>query len=147
MENKRHDGLDRRRRRFWRLHDLSEGRGLELGPLHRPIATRDQTDVRYLDVQDQAGIQAHYAGDPGVDTAQIPPIDYFLQQPDGRILSLREAAGPGAPYDWVVASHVIEHIPDVIAWLQDLGEARTRRGAAAAGRPGQALLVRPLPPA
>ena len=59
----------------------------------------------------------------------IPAIDYVLIQPDGRTLSIAEAAKPGAPYDWIVASHVIEHVPDVIGWLSDLAEIAVDDGA------------------
>src|SRR6185436_9508930 len=88
----------------------------------------DEADVRYVDVLDRDGLVAHYADD-GVDTDRIPEIDFPLIQPDGRTLGLAEAAAPGAPYDWVVASHVVEHVPDLIGWLADLAEL-TADGAA-----------------
>ena len=69
------------------------------------------------------GLVAHYADEGhGVDVTLIPEIDYFLIQPDGQTLSLAEAAKAGAPFDWVMASHVIEHVPDVIGWLADVAE-------------------------
>jgi hypothetical protein len=114
-----------RRRSIWELHDFGTGRGLEIGPLHRTIVRRDQADVRYVDVLDREGLVAHYADDAGVDTDRIPEIDFPLIQPDGRALGLAEAAAPGAPYDWVMASHVVEHVPDLIGWLADLAELTT----------------------
>ena len=44
---------------------------------------------------------------------------------------------PGAPYDWIVASHVIEHVPDVIGWLTDLAEIAVDDGALALIVPDQ----------
>ncbi|HEX5089871.1 MAG TPA: methyltransferase domain-containing protein [Nocardioides sp.] len=120
---------DPRRNRLWALQDFSHGRGLEVGPLHQAIVGRDEADVRYVDVHDQAGLRAHYAGDPEVPPEAIPEIDYTLVQPDGRTVSLAEACREGAPFDWVVASHVIEHVPDVIGWLDNLAEIVADDGA------------------
>ena len=105
---------DPRRSRLWALQDFSQGRGLEVGPLHQAIVGRDEADVRYVDVHDQAGLRAHYAGDPEVPPDDIPEIDYTLVKPDGTTVSLADACRAGAPFAWVVASHVIEHVPDVI---------------------------------
>ena len=111
---------DERRESFWRWYDFSQGHGLEIGPLHRTLVPRDSADVRYVDVQDRDTLLAHYADDPAVDPDLVPEIDYHLIQDDGRTLSLAEATAPGAPYSWVVASHVIEHVPDLIGWLDEL---------------------------
>lgn len=114
--------LDRRQHLYWQLHDFGVGRGLEIGPLHRTIVRRDAADVRYVDVQDQAGLRAHYHGDAAVDPALIPEIDYVLLSEDGTARTLTEAAADGAPFAWVMASHVIEHVPDLIGWLGELAE-------------------------
>jgi len=120
---------DPRRSRLWALQDFSQGRGLEVGPLHEAIVGRDEADVRYVDVHDQAGLRAYYADDPLVPTEAIPEIDYTLLKADGRGVSLAEACREGAPFDWVVASHVVEHVPDVVGWLEDLAELVTDDGA------------------
>jgi hypothetical protein len=106
---------------MWRMHDFSQGRGLEIGPLHNATVPRDMGDVRYVDVLSREGLVKHYADDDRVQTERIPEIDFVLSTDDG-FLSLKEAAAPGAPYDWVTASHVIEHTPDVIGWLAEIGE-------------------------
>ena len=120
---------DPRRSRLWALQDFSQGRGLEVGPLHEAIVGRDEADVRYVDVHDQDGLRAHYRDDPGVPVDAIPEIDYTLVKPDGTTVSLAEACREGAPFSWVVASHVIEHVPDVIGWLENLAELVEDDGA------------------
>lgn len=103
------------------LVDLGVGRGLEVGPLDRPIAVRPDCDVAYLDVSERSKLQAHYGPDETVDVEAIPELDFWLEHDEG-FLSLTEAVGDGGPFDWVLASHVIEHIPDVIGWLRQLWE-------------------------
>jgi Methyltransferase domain len=120
---------DPRRGRVWALQDFSHGRGLEVGPLHQAIVGRDEADVRYVDVHDQAGLRAHYSGDPEVPAEAIPEIDYTLVKPDGSVVSLADACRDGAPFAWVVASHVIEHVPDVVGWLENLAEIVEDDGA------------------
>src|SRR4051794_725388 len=114
--------MDPRRQGIWELNDFSRGHGLEVGPLHRSIVHREEGDVSYVDVLDRDGLVEHYRNDPHVPAEAIPEIDFHLIQDDGRTLSLVEAAKPGAPFDWVMASHVIEHVPDVIGWLDELAE-------------------------
>lgn len=111
-----------RRHAYWELHDFSTGRGLEIGPLHRTIVARDEADVRYVDVADQSGLRSHYANDSAVDPQLIPEIDYVLLREDGSTRTLPDATADGAPFDWVMASHVIEHVPDLIGWLGELAE-------------------------
>ncbi|GAB2880786.1 class I SAM-dependent methyltransferase [Nocardioides pacificus] len=119
--------LNRRQRRLWDLHDLSTGRGLEIGPLHHALVPRAHADVRYLDVFDRAGLIESYASDPNVDPALIPEIDFALYDGE-RVRSLPEAVGAGGPFDWVVASHVIEHVPDVVGWLAQIAEVTVDDG-------------------
>lgn len=110
-----------RREQFLSLYDFSSGRGLEIGPLDAGVADETIDDVRFVDVFDQQGIRDHYRNDPNVLLELVPEIDFPLYQ-DGRARSIAEAAAPEAPYDWVIASHVIEHVPDLIGWLRQLAE-------------------------
>ena len=94
---------------------VATGRGLEIGPLHDPVVTKAQGQIFYLDHLSAEGLQEKYAG-------QIPPeliceVDYVRSNG-----SLAEVVSDRAPFDYVVASHVIEHVPDMIRWLQDTAE-------------------------
>lgn len=117
-----------RRDHFLSLYDFSSGRGLEIGPLDAGIADPEIDQVAYVDVFDTAGIRQHYENDPNVILELIPEIDYPLHH-GGVIRTLAEAAAPGAPYDWVIASHVIEHVPDVIGWLAQVADLTADDGA------------------
>jgi SAM-dependent methyltransferase len=94
--------------------DVAASKGLELGPLANPVVSRGMGDVRYLDHVDTNALTARYATHDGFDVDAIVPIDYVSNG------SIRDAVGDDAPFDYVIASHVIEHVPDLIAWLDDI---------------------------
>ena len=96
--------------------DVSKWRGLELGPLAKPVVRRDMGDIRYLDHVDTEQLRARYATHDGFDLDAIVPIDYVSTNG-----SIRDAVNADLPFDYVIASHVIEHVPDLIGWLSDIG--------------------------
>ncbi len=110
------------RERISRFATLGEGSGLEIGALDSPIAPRDACNVRYVDVTTTDRLRERFLDDPNVNVDHIVDVDFVLRGDDGDVRSLSQVAAPGGPYDWVIASHVIEHVPDLIGWLEDLGE-------------------------
>jgi SAM-dependent methyltransferase len=105
-----------------------EGRGLEIGPLDTPAVNPQTADVSYVDVYDRAGTVSKYADDDMVLVDLIPETTFPLWDGD-RVRTLSEAAAPGAPFDWVLASHVVEHVPDLISWLADIARLTGPDGA------------------
>ncbi len=101
--------------------DLRVTRGLEIGPLHNPILRRPQADVLYVDHVDTAGLREKYRQDPDVDPRRIVEVD-IVWNAGALIDACGEAAGAGGGgrFDYVIASHVIEHVPDLIGWLAQL---------------------------
>ncbi len=92
----------------------TQQRGLEFGPLNKPLLTRPPFDVSYVDHASRAellrkyGVQANAAW-----LDDIAPVDFVW--PGG---PAREHI-PGV-FDYCLASHVIEHIADPITWLGEL---------------------------
>jgi SAM-dependent methyltransferase len=127
VDHSRPERLNRRQHRLWDLHDFSVGRGLEIGPLHNTSVRREHGDVRYLDVFDRDQLLKNYEAHPQVDPDRIPEIDYALFDGD-RVRTIPEAVGAETRFDWVMASHVIEHVPDVIGWLQQIAEVTVDGG-------------------
>ena len=121
--------LDERQERIIGLTDLDHGPGLEIAPLHNPIMRKSRWDVSYVDIVPIEQLIEHYDHDPNVPNEQIAPVDFPLTGADGVIRPLSEVAKAKAPYAWVVASHVIEHVPDLITWLDDIA-ALLRDGGA-----------------
>ncbi len=101
------------------LHELDIARmqGLEIGPLMTPLVSKADGPIIYVDHADTETLRKKYDGDPGVETACIVPVDRVWG-----VQSLQECLGQGCKVDYVINSHVIEHVPDVVTWLAEIGE-------------------------
>jgi len=95
------------------LVDLATARGLEIGPLDRPLVTRATGPVEYADRDTREGLRAAYTGHD-VDLDRIPDIDHVWGA-----RTLAECVGENR-FGYVLASHVIEHVPDVYGWLAEI---------------------------
>jgi len=95
-------------------HLRKDGLGLEIGPSHRPLAPRSAGyDVRIMDYLSKADLVAKYSA-LGIDSTQIEDVDYVWSgQPYAELM------GGTDKFDWIIASHVIEHMPDFIGFLQN----------------------------
>ena len=99
---------DRKGRVFWLIDKTKLG--LEIGPSYNPIAPKSEGfKVEIVDHLDTANLRKKYNDNP-----RIEEVDYVF---DGR--PLVDVVGAEGRYGWVIASHVIEHVPDVIAFLRD----------------------------
>ncbi len=98
--------------------DVESMRGIEIGPLRSPRISKERGPVRYLDHTDTAHLREKYAANGPMQGRldEIVEVDYAL---NGR--SISETVRDDAPFDYVVASHVIEHIPDPVGWMIDIG--------------------------
>ena len=98
------------------LKDLNtQQAGLEISPLFRPTALKAIHNVYYTDytsAEDSRFKHANYIHD------EIMDID-FIWTP-GRRLS--ECVPENTKFNWAIASHVLEHVPDPIGWLLEVFE-------------------------
>lgn len=113
------------RARLADLIDVANGRGLEIGALDRPIITRDMGPIEYIDRAPRAELQAWYGGHGGVDPENIVEVDHIWGDQ-----SLLECVGGARAFDYLVASHVIEHVPDVFGWLGEIAAVLVDGGLA-----------------
>jgi len=99
------------------LIDVARMRGLEIGPLSRPRVKKSEGKVFYVDHRSTEELRRAYSANslmrPHLD--EIVEVDYVIK--DGAALS--EAVSPDGPFDYLIASHVIEHLADPIGWLRD----------------------------
>lgn len=103
------------------LKDTS-ARILEMGPLNRPIVDKKQfPNCRYCDIRSTEDVKALYSGNAyleatgiSVDTDTIVEIDDVINENYTKTYEGKEK------FDAVIASHVLEHMDDLIFALQDI---------------------------
>ncbi len=93
----------------------TQGVGLEIGPGFNPLVPKSQGyRVETLDHATREDLAAKYANAPGVDVSRIEVVDHVSTG-----ASVFDAVGKPAHYDYIVASHVIEHTTDMLGFLKD----------------------------
>lgn len=95
--------------------DLSSLTGAEIGPLTTPLVSKADGEVIYIDHADTATLREKYRDHPDVDVDAIVQVDAIWGEQ-----TIAEALGPDRKVDYVVASHVVEHAPDLVTWLAEL---------------------------
>jgi hypothetical protein len=105
---------------------------LEIGPSHAPIAPkRDGWNSFVVDHADQAALREKYAPYP-VDRDAIEEVDAIWA--GGRLDAAIPAQHHGR-FDRIIASHVIEHIPDPVTFLNSAQALLAPGGALALAVP------------
>ena len=92
--------------------DLAQARGLEIGPRNAPLIHKSAGPVLYADYADAQTVRANLHGTT-IDPASVLDIDIVTG--GGKLAPLMPH-----PVDYAVASHVAEHVPDLLGWLADL---------------------------
>jgi predicted SAM-dependent methyltransferase len=89
--------------------------GIEIGALNKPIITRQMGTIRYVDHATTEELRTKCAPWGTIDIATIVDVDYVWGDK-----SLAELTKAESPFDYVIASHVVEHVPDFIGWLKEI---------------------------
>jgi len=96
------------------LIDL-DGTGLEIGPSYNPLVPKSAGyRIETADYTDACELRAKYQDARNVDISRIEEVDHVVKKK-----SLAQTVGKRNHYDYIVASHVIEHTPDMLRFLKD----------------------------
>jgi SAM-dependent methyltransferase len=112
-----------RKERILTAINPAKSKGMEIGPLDKPTVTREMGNIIYVDHCNRTDLVKKYSGDPNTNTDNIPEIDYVWGKQ-----TLRELVGPEENFDYVIASHVIEHVPDLLGWLDEINQILSEKG-------------------
>ena len=100
------------------LHKICQDEpGLEIGPSHNPIAPKkDGFNVKILDHMTKEGLIEKYK-EHHINLQNIEEVDYVW---NGEKYS--KLIGDKHCFKWIIASHLIEHTPDLVSFLNDCDE-------------------------
>jgi SAM-dependent methyltransferase len=91
------------------------GVGLEIGPGFNPLISKSSgLRIETVDHATAAELREKWKNDPRVDVSRIEEVDHVSNGG-----SLVEAVGKTRYFDYVVASHVVEHTTDLVGFLRD----------------------------
>jgi SAM-dependent methyltransferase len=110
------DGFRRKKRLFNGITLRKDFTALEIGPLDRPLLTKDDCRITYVDHMSSNDLKDKYRQDPSVNCDEIVPIDFVWQG------TLRPLIDTHNGLDLIIACHVIEHVPDFVTFLRELEE-------------------------
>ena len=100
--------IEKKRRQHLFEHIDLAGRGLEIGPYDQPTVFKSEADILYLDRQSIDDLVTA-CPDPAL-AAKIPEVDILAATNN-----YREAVD--LTFDYIIANHVLEHVPNTIGWL------------------------------
>lgn len=103
--------------------------GAEIGALDSPLVDKGAGRVFYVDHCNTDALKARWASDPNVKVNALH-VDAVWGED-----TLREALtaagafeGERTGLDYVVASHVVEHVPDLVSWLSEVKDVLAPHG-------------------
>ncbi len=108
--------MDEQRARLLLADVPKTAKVIEIGPSYNPLAPkRAGWNTTVVDHETREGLVSKYGPDPSVDTNVIEEVDLVWR--GGPLTELVGASSLGT-YDAFLASHVIEHTTDLVAFLR-----------------------------
>ncbi|HEY0429087.1 MAG TPA: hypothetical protein VGC76_15005 [Pyrinomonadaceae bacterium] len=105
------------------LHVKKDGFRVEIGASHAPIAPKKSGyNVHIIERATREELLEKYKGD-NVNLDNIEEVDFVWKGED-----YSELTGKTGFYDWLIASHVIEHVPNLIGFLNSCDKILKKTG-------------------
>ncbi|HEY3783309.1 MAG TPA: hypothetical protein VGL56_19690 [Fimbriimonadaceae bacterium] len=123
------------REEYLTLFDLSTARALEFGPADRPWIPRETPGIRYIDHLSTEDLRKKMQSSPLYKPDDLCDIHFVS---DGR--PLKAILEDWIDLDLIVASHVVEHVPDLLGWLLDLSSVLASDGRIMLAAPNKAYI-------
>lgn len=108
---------------------LTNEKIIEFGPLNRPLFNKDECDIKYADIRSTEEIKKLYSGNDylnktgiTIDINTIIDVDYKIAE--GSYVNTFKDEKFSVAY----LSHVIEHMPDIIYFFNDIEKILTEDG-------------------
>lgn len=98
-------------------------KALEFGALDRPMINKKDYSVKYVDFTDREDLAMRLSNESAVAIANLVEVDIVWNAD-----RLEEALGEHQPVDFVLASHVFEHLPNPLGWLETLRPILSNKG-------------------
>jgi len=95
--------------------DLTQTIGVEIGALASPLVLPAEGNILFVDHADTEYLKQKYGADSTVNVSKIVHIDGVWGEK-----TLKECLNLTENVNYVLASHVIEHVPDLITWLAEI---------------------------
>lgn len=89
------------------------GKGLEFGALDKPIASREIFNVKYIDHLPKGELKKKYRNNEFVNLNNLVEVDFVTNNKPLTTVIKNER------FDFIIASHVIEHIPNFIGFINE----------------------------
>lgn len=96
---------------------------LEVGPFYRPLFQKNETNVYYADIKSTEEVLKRYDYLSDEILEKVVPIDYVIKDSYENTFKDEDME-----FDYVVLSHVLEHIPNPIEFLLDVSTILSEKG-------------------
>lgn len=110
---KRADKRSKRSQYIQSMIDLPQAKILEIGAFDNPTFTKDEANISYCDYFSRNELLANYGKSKPKRVQNAVDIDYVIKD-------INFAQNINCKFDLIIANHVVEHIPNMIGWLQNL---------------------------
>ena len=118
---KRADKKAKRRQHIKQALDLQQTEILEIGAFDNPTFTKEESDIYYCDYFSTSELKANFGKTRSCRVQNAVDVDYVIKD-------IYFAQNIPRKFDLIIANHVIEHIPNMIGWLQNLSLILKKNG-------------------